>query len=87
MHRHGHLSPGDPLGTPRPPCTAKGRHWPFPGWGSFWCSNCFAKQIFESRWNSSWHNLKIFLQKIFGYSCLFFAQAQFEMPAAQWAPG
>jgi transposase InsO family protein len=26
--------------------TAEGRHWSFPGCGSFWCTNCLAKYIF-----------------------------------------
>ncbi len=89
MHCCSHLGRGDPLGTPRSPCTAEGRHWSFPGWGSFWCSDCFAKWIFERRWNSGWHNLKKF-SEIFGCSCFFLTQAQFESPAAQrassWAP-
>jgi hypothetical protein len=49
-----------PLGTLWPQCTAEGRHWPFPVWGRFWCSNWFAKLIYERRWNLSWDNFNFF---------------------------
>ncbi len=41
-HRHGDLVWGVTFCAPRTPSTAEGRHWSFPGWGSFWRSHCVA---------------------------------------------
>jgi hypothetical protein len=35
MHHYDHFGRGDPLGTPRPPCTAEGRNWSFPSRAPF----------------------------------------------------
>ncbi len=40
--RCGDMVRGITLFTPQTPRTAKGIHWSFPGWGSFWCSHCVA---------------------------------------------
>ncbi len=72
MRRCGNMVRGATLCTPRTQSPVEGRHWSFPGWGSFRYPNCLAKWIFAKLWTFSWQYCQIFFQNLVCL-CSFFA--------------
>ncbi len=65
---------------------SRGKTLAFLSWGSFWCSNCFLPNEFLK---GDENPIDTISKKLYNFwmLLLFLAQAQFESPAAQRAPG